>query len=109
MSRDWPTAAQACNSRELPRAFLVTERAHARADRAGGDEHDFPARAALFRDLADQLLHLRQIRLLPAVGEHAGAELHDDATISLSNWLRTEKLVTNEAICVEKRLHLKIV
>ena len=79
MSRDWPTAAQACKFGEFGRPLFIAERAHARADRAGGDEHDFLAGLAQRGDLRDELFQLRRVELLPAVGEHAGAEFHDDA------------------------------
>ena len=65
--------------REVGGAQFVAERAHARADRAAGDEHDFLARRTQGGDLRDQLLQLRRINLFPAVGEHARAEFHDDA------------------------------
>ena len=61
------------------RAFRVTEHAHARADRTGRDEHHLAPRDALRRDLRDELFHLREIRLLAAVREDTGAELHDEA------------------------------
>jgi hypothetical protein len=58
---------------------LVAERAHARAHGAGRDEHDLLPGFALRGDLRDQLLQLRQIRLLPAVREDTGAEFHHHA------------------------------
>ena len=64
---------------EFGRAFFVTERAHARADRAAGDEHDFLAGLSQRGDLRDELLKLRRVGLLAAVGEHARAEFHDEA------------------------------
>ena len=79
MSRDWPTAAQACNSARSVGPFFIAERAHARADGAGGDEHDFLAGFSQRGDLRDELFQLRRVGLLAAVGEHAGAEFHDDA------------------------------
>jgi len=65
--------------RELARTFFVTERAHARADRAGSHEHDFLAGFFQRGNLRDELLQLRRINLFPAVGQHARAEFHDDA------------------------------
>jgi len=64
--------------REFARTFFITQRAHARADGAGGDEHDFPAGFSQRGDLRDELFQLRRVGLLAAVGEHAGAEFHDD-------------------------------
>jgi hypothetical protein len=58
-------------------AFLVTERAHARAHRPGTHEHDLAAGLALSRDLGNQLLHLGGVRLLMAVGQNPGSEFHD--------------------------------
>jgi hypothetical protein len=72
--------------RKLAGPFFETERAHARAHRAGGDEHHFPARMALFSDLARELFHLGQVRLLPVVREDTGSQL-DDNTASLSQQL----------------------
>ena len=65
--------------RQVVRALLVAQRAHARAHRARRDQHNLPARLALLGDLRHQLLHLGQVRLLPAVGQDAGAQLHHDA------------------------------
>ena len=64
---------------QVARALFVAQRAHARADGARGDQHDFSARLALLGDLRHQLLHLGKVRLLPAVGQDAGAELHHHA------------------------------
>ena len=44
-----------------------------------GDEHDFLAGLAQRGDLRDELFQLRRVGLLAAVGEHAGAEFHDEA------------------------------
>ena len=79
MSRDWPTAAQACSSARSLGRLCVAQRAHARADGARGDEHNLPARLALLGNLRHQLLHLGKVRLFPAVGQDAGAELHHHA------------------------------
>jgi hypothetical protein len=64
---------------EVSRASFVPEHTHAGADRAGTDKHNFLACLALFGDLRYQLLHLRQIGLLAAVGQNTSAELDDDA------------------------------
>jgi hypothetical protein len=63
---------------EFARTFGITQRAHARADGAGGDEHDFLAGFSQRGDLRDELFQLRRVGLFAAVGEHAGAEFHDD-------------------------------
>ena len=64
---------------EFAGPFFIAQRAHARADGAGGDEHDFLAGFSQRGDLGDELFQLRRVGLLAAVGEHAGAEFHDDA------------------------------
>ena len=64
---------------EFARALFVAERAHAGADRAAGDEHDFLAGLPQRGNLRDELLQLRRVRLLAAVGQHARAEFHDEA------------------------------
>ena len=64
---------------EFGRALVQSQRAHARADGAGGDDHDFPASLALPGDLRDELFQLRRVGLLAAVREHARAEFHDNA------------------------------
>ena len=61
------------------RAFLIAQRAHARADRAGGDQHDLLAGFLQRGDLGHELFQLRRVGLLAAVGEHAGAEFYDQA------------------------------
>jgi len=66
--------------REIGRTIFVAEDAHARANRAAGDDHNFLAGFAQRGDLRDDLLKLRGINQLPAVGEDAGAEFHNDAT-----------------------------
>ena len=63
----------------LGRAFFKAERAHARADRAAGDEHNLLAGLAQRGDLRDELFKLREVGLLAAVGQHARAELDHDA------------------------------
>ena len=63
---------------EVAGTFFITQRAHARADGAGGDEHDFLAGFSQRGELGDELFQLRRVGLLAAVGEHAGAEFHDD-------------------------------
>ncbi|MDB6122290.1 MAG: Phosphoglucomutase/phosphomannomutase [Pedosphaera sp.] len=83
-------------------ALFVAERAHAGADRAGGDEHDFAPGEALGRDLGDQLFHLGKVGLLPAVGEDTGAELDDDTTYVFEQLTSHEKLVAKDGGCVEK-------
>ena len=65
--------------RKFRRTFFVTEHAHARADRAGSHQHDFLAGFFQRGDLRDELLHLRRVNQLPAVGKDAGAEFHDEA------------------------------
>jgi hypothetical protein len=60
-------------------ALFETERAHARADCAAGDDHDFLARGTLLGNLRDQACHLGKVRLLATVGKDARAELDDDA------------------------------
>ena len=47
--------------REFLGARLKSQHAHARADRARGDEHDLAAGLALRGHLRDELLHLREI------------------------------------------------
>ncbi len=59
-------------------AFLVPQRAHARADRPRGHHNNLLTRLALFGELRHQLLHLGQVRLLPAVGQDAGSQFHHD-------------------------------
>ena len=73
----------------------IAQRAHARADRAGGDQHDFAAGLALRGDLRHQLLHLGQVRLLPAVGQDAGAQLDHDAGDVFQKF-RTHKQLGNK-------------
>ena len=58
---------------------ILEQRAHARTDGAGRDEHDFLAGLPQRRHLPDELLELRGINQLLAVGQHARAEFHDDA------------------------------
>jgi hypothetical protein len=70
--------------REFGGTRRVAERAHARADRAAGHEHDFLAGFPQRGDLRDELLQLRRINQFPAVGEHAGAEFDDKAETDLS-------------------------
>jgi len=65
--------------RQVAGPLLVFQRAHPRAHRARGDQHDFLARLALLGHLPHQLFQLRQIRLLPAVCKDTGAELHDNS------------------------------
>jgi len=65
--------------REICRTRFVAERAHARSDRAAGDDDDFFAGFAQRRDLRDDLLELSGIDQLPAVGEDASAEFHHEA------------------------------
>ena len=64
---------------QLSGALFVTERAHARADRAGGDQNELAPRLSLRGDLRDQLLHLRRVDLLAGIGEDPGAKLDDDS------------------------------
>ena len=78
--------------------LVVTERAHARADRAAGDEHDFLAGLLQCGDLRDELFQLRRVRLLAAVGEHAGAEFHDEAGGGFDGFtMHAKKLEENSA------------
>lgn len=60
-------------------SFLMTQNAHARADRAGADDHDLLALRADGGDLSDKLAYLGEVGLLAAVGQYAGAEFDDDA------------------------------
>ena len=62
------------------RPFFIAERAHAGADCAGGDEHNFPTRFSQRSDLGGELFQLRLVGLLAAVGEHTRAEFNDDAS-----------------------------
>ena len=62
-----------------PGPLVVTEQAHARAHRAGSDQDHFAARLTLRGHLPHQLFHLREIRMLAAVRQDAGAQLHDQA------------------------------
>jgi len=62
---------------EVAGTFFITQRAHARADGAGGDEHDFLAGFPQRGDLGHELFQLHRVGLLAAVGEHARAEFHD--------------------------------
>ena len=64
---------------EFRRTPFITERAHARADRSAGNEHNFFSRFPQRGDLRDELLQLRRINLFPAVGQHARAEFDDEA------------------------------
>ena len=76
-------------------ARLVAEHAHARADRAGGDEHDLLARGPERGDLRDKLGELHLVRALPAVREDAGAQLdHEAADVA-------EDLGTHAALVAE--------
>ena len=65
--------------RQFVGPFFITQRAHARADGARGDEHDFLAGFFQRGDLGNELFQLRRVGLLAAVGEHPGAEFHDEA------------------------------
>ena len=65
--------------REFARTLFVAERAHARADRAAGHEHNFFSRFPQRGDLRDELFQLRRVNLFPAVGQHARAEFDDEA------------------------------
>ena len=65
--------------RQIARPLVVAQRPHARAHGARGDEHNLPARLALLGHLRHQLLHLGQVRLLPAVRQDPGAQLHHQA------------------------------
>ena len=58
---------------------LVAKRAHARADRAAGDDDDFLAGLPERGELRDDLIELGGVELLAAIGEDAGAELDHDA------------------------------
>ena len=64
---------------KFSRAPFQSERAHAGADRAGGDHHDFAAGAAQSGHLRDELFQLRRVGLLAAVREHTRAEFHHHA------------------------------
>ena len=64
---------------EFGRALVQSQRAHAGADGAGGDDHNFPARPALPGDLRHELFQLGRIGLFAAVREHARAEFHNEA------------------------------
>jgi len=87
--------------RQIVWPLLMSERAHARANRARGDQHDFPAGVALGRDLRHQLLHLREVRLFPVVGQDTGAQFNYDAG-DIFEQLRTHaEVITNPAHGVE--------
>lgn len=64
---------------EFARAFLIAQRAHARADRPGSHDDDFSAGGALLGDLRRQLLHLAKVGLLPAIRQDAGSQLDHDS------------------------------
>ena len=57
---------------------IVSECPHTCTHRARGNEDYFFAGLALLRNLSNQLFHLGQVRLLPAVGKHARAQLDDE-------------------------------
>jgi hypothetical protein len=59
--------------------LVISERAHARANRARRNDDDFFPRLPKRSDLRHELTHLRRIGLLASVREHGGAELHDDS------------------------------
>src|SRR3954464_7254024 len=59
--------------RKVTRPLRMAEDPHAGTDRSRRNEHDLPPRLPLPRNLTNQLLHLREIGLLAAVGEDAGS------------------------------------
>ena len=60
---------------DLGGPFVVAQRAHACAHRAGSDQDQFPPGLALRGKLRHKLAHLRQIQLFAAVCQHARAQL----------------------------------
>jgi len=60
-------------------ALFVSQRAHARADRARGDQHDFPACLAQLGELRHKLFKLGHVGLLAAVGQHTRAKFDNKA------------------------------
>jgi hypothetical protein len=80
---------------------VIAQRAHPRAHRAGRDHDDFLAGFALRGDLGDQLLELRQIRLLAAVREDAGSEFDDHAGDIFQQFATHASLVTKGGAGVE--------
>jgi hypothetical protein len=65
--------------RKISRTRIVTERAHACADRATGNEHNFLAGFFQRGELRNELFQLRGINQFPAVGQNAGSQFDDQA------------------------------
>jgi hypothetical protein len=57
------------------RSLLITQRTHSGANRTAGNQYNFATRLPLIRNLRDELLKLRGIGLLAAVGKHTRAKL----------------------------------
>ena len=89
---------------EIGGARIKTKRAHARADRAAGDDHDFLACLSQRGDLRDDLFELCGINLLPAVREDAGAELDHDTGDVFEQFRTHGRLVANDERSVEAGL-----
>ena len=55
----------------------MSQNTHPRANRAGRNKHNLLALFPNGRDLGHQLAELIEVRLLPAVGQDAGADFDD--------------------------------
>jgi hypothetical protein len=90
--------------REVAGPAFKSERAHARAHRAAGDQDDFLAGPAQRGDLRHDLLQLRRVNLFPVVREDAGAELDHDAGEVFEKFRTHAGLVTKPERSVEARV-----
>lgn len=84
---------------QLGRTFLVAQRAHPRAHRPRGYEHDLAPGGALGGHLGDQLFHLCQVGLFPAIGQNTGPQLDDDARDVVEH-LAAHALLIAESVAV---------